>query len=98
MAYITSDTDVACDLTVTKTIAGHTLTGYPRTYNILDAFASQPGITADAWRKMEDAAQQARLNAFRAYINATEQMDVDEAQTNEPFRQSSVTPNEIVEE
>ncbi|MDR3133037.1 MAG: hypothetical protein LBU42_03315 [Prevotellaceae bacterium] len=98
MAYITTNTDIACSLTITKTVAGHLLSSYPKTYSLLDAFAGQPQITADAWRKMEEAQQTARINAFKAYINEVEQMDVDESQTNTPLRPSSETPNEIAEE
>ena len=98
MAYITTNTDIACSLTVTKTVVGHILSGYPKTYSLLDSFGEQPQITADAWRKSSNDAQAARLAAFKAYLNEVELMDVDDAQTNEPFRASAETPNEIAEE
>jgi hypothetical protein len=97
MAYITTNTDVACNITVTKTVVGQVLPGYPKTYSLLDAFADQLEISENTWQKMDFDAQIARIEDFKDYIDQIEQMDVEDAQTNDHFRPSSETPNEIAE-
>lgn len=42
MAYITTDTDVACTLTVSKTENGENIPGYPKDYSILGSLVSIP--------------------------------------------------------
>jgi hypothetical protein len=98
MAYITTNTDVACTITVTKKVVGQLLSGYPKTYSILDAFAAQPAITERAWQKMPYTQQSARITAFKSHINGLEGMDIDATQTNDVFRDSAATPGVIVEE
>jgi hypothetical protein len=98
MAWVSTNKDVATSIIVTKTVIGQALTGYPKTYNLLDAFAAQPVITENEWQKMPYSQQLERITAFKNYINAQEGISVNGTQSNEPFRDSDITPGQIVEE
>lgn len=96
MAWITTDTDVACTLIVRKTVAGGSVPGYPKEFSILAAFNNYQAITVDDWHKMETEPRDERINAFKLYVNQIESMDVDSTAINEVYRQSSETPGVIV--
>ncbi len=97
MAYITTDTDIATTLSINKTVQGQQVPGYPKSYSILAAFGGLPEITENDWRKMTSAPRLQRIEAFKAYINEVEQIDVDATQANDVFRASDETPGEVVE-
>ncbi|WP_270543900.1 hypothetical protein [Butyricimonas paravirosa] len=96
MAYITTDTDVACTLTVSKTENGENIPGYPKDYSILGAFGEYPGIEVLAWRIMERNARDERIIAFKEYVNRIELIDVDDTSINDVYRHSAETPGMIV--
>lgn len=96
MAYITTDTDVACTLTVSKTENGENIPGYPKDYSILGEFGEYPGIEGLAWRIMERNARDERIIAFKEYVNRIELIDVDDTSINDVYRHSAETPGMIV--
>lgn len=96
MAYITTDTDVACTLTVSKTENGENIPGYPKDYSILGVFGEYPGIEVLTWRIMERNARDERIIAFKEYVNRIELIDVDDTSINNVYRLSTETPGMIV--
>jgi hypothetical protein len=98
MAWVSTNKDIATKIVVNKTVLGQSLSGYPKTYSILDAFTAQPAITERGWQKMPYSQQSARIIAFKTYVNELESMDINATQTNDVFRDSAVTPGVIIEE
>lgn len=97
MAWITTDTDVACTLTVNKIISGQQVIGYPRTYSILDAFDTYEAITTNQWQKLSSVQRDARIDDFKSYVNNVESIDTDAIQTNTATRPTSGNVGEITE-
>lgn len=97
MAWVTTDTDVACSLTVNKEVNGSPLSGYPKKYSILAAFGQYAAITEEQWHKAGYSEYHERIEAFRAYVENLEVIDTLATQTNEPFRMSTEDPGIIVE-
>ncbi len=97
MAWITTDTDVACSLVVLKHVNGQTIPGYPKSYSILNAFSDYGQITENAWHKATGSERTTRLNAFKTYIGRLEDIIVDNVQNNQPTRPTTGTPGEIAE-
>jgi hypothetical protein len=85
--WIATDTDVACTLQVTDTRLNVT-----RTYSLLAMFPAFPAITVDGWHKMKMPQRMERINAFKAYVNELEDIEVDAIQTNDVFRPAGETP------
>jgi hypothetical protein len=92
MAWVSTNKDVATKIVITKTVLGQNLSGYPKEYSILDAFAGQTAITERAWQKMPYSQQLERIIAFKIHINELENMDINTVQTNDVFRDSDVVP------
>lgn len=98
MAWVTSGTDVACSLTVQKVLLGQVVSGYPKTYSILDAFDDYPSITLNEWHKMAQDPRNERIAAFKLYVGQIEDVSVDDTQTNDVYRPSEEVPGQVVEE
>jgi hypothetical protein len=81
--WLTTDTDVACRLTVIDTRLNVT-----RTYSLIAAFPEFTAITPDDWQKMLMPPRMERIKAFKAYINDLESIDIDAIQTNDVFRRN----------
>lgn len=96
MAYITTDRDVACTITVRKTVNGQNLGGYPKQYSLLDAFEGFKEITVDEWHKTLEVPRLKRIKAFISYINHIEEINIEDKQTNEVFRPATVEPGIVV--
>jgi hypothetical protein len=88
MKLVSTDKDIATRIVINKTVGGQPLSGYPKTYDMLGAFAEAPEITEDAWREMSYSEQFERIIAFKNHINGLEEMDIDATQTNDVFRDS----------
>lgn len=97
MAWITTDTDVACTLVVSKHVDGQIVPGYPKRYSILDGFSTYPVISVNEWHKMEMTSRDARIAAFKAYVGQIEETNVDATLLNDVYRSSTETPGIIVE-
>jgi hypothetical protein len=81
MAYVTTDTDIATILTVRrKSSITH--------YSILDAFGTFAAISISNWQRLIEASRQKRLAAFISMVEATEGINIEDTQTNEPTRPS----------
>ena len=59
-------------LEVNKTIAGVVADGYPKTYRGLNTFGSYLAITSDQMALMPVADYEARLAAFKTYVQTQE--------------------------
>jgi hypothetical protein len=69
MAYIDNGNWRAytCQVTL-KNADGTIVSGYPRTYSILDAFDTFPALTTTEFRQLSETDYLTRLNAFYTYI------------------------------
>lgn len=73
-------------ISVTKTLAGVVVTGYPKTYYGLQAFGIYGAITPDQMSLMSVNAYEDRLSSFIAHVQAQESgLVIQAAQTNEPY-------------
>lgn len=97
MAWITTDTDVACSLVVLKHVNGQTIPGYPKSYSILDSFGAYPAITVNEWHKMLITPRNQRIAAFKTYVRSVEGVNVDATLINEPYRPSTEPAGILVE-
>jgi hypothetical protein len=97
MAWITTDTDVACTLIIDKIVNGQHVTAYPRTYSILALFSVFPAISIEEWRKMIYSERQERITAFKNYVNSIENIDIDAVQTNSITQPTTGNIGEIVQ-
>lgn len=73
MAYVNTGVKRYKTLTVTRKKADGTVAaGYPKTYNITSAFTANgtpyQSISDSNFAKLTDVAYNARLNAFKAYV------------------------------
>mgnify|MGYP006995777160 CR=1 FL=1 len=95
MAWVTTNRDVATSLTVHKKVGGINISGYPKSYSILSEFPGVTSITLNQWQKLAD--RSSRIAAFKQFINAAENIDVDATATNDVYRTSTTPPGVIVE-
>ena len=82
MSRINTGMQRATELTVTKKIGNVTVNGYPKVYKVADAFGNYVAITTDELAKLTVAEYQARLAAFKAYVEGVEAgvvVNLDEA-------------------
>jgi hypothetical protein len=56
-------------LTITKTVNGEVPSGWPKAYNIMNAFGAYPLLTQEQFALMDQAAYSARLTAFLAHVD-----------------------------
>lgn len=89
MAWQPTLNDVAYTLVVKKRTGGVPEVGYPKTYNLLNAFGSHQAITQTEWAQFGDSLRLQRLNDFRTYVSETEGTDITPTITNNDHRQGA---------
>lgn len=72
MAYVSTGYQRASTVVIDRKISGISQSGYPKSYNILNAF-TQAGVvyavlTSDAYAKLSVTVFNSRLAAFKAHI------------------------------
>lgn len=74
MAYVYTGTKRSLKYTLTKTVGGVTVVGYPKTYNgqVSWGNASYPSLTDTAFAQLTTSQYNARLAAFNAYVEGIE--------------------------
>ena len=82
MAILNSGMQRGTELTVTKKIGGIEVNGYPKVYKVYEAFGNYAAITVDELAKLAVSDYQARLAAFKTYVESVEtgvEVNTDEA-------------------
>lgn len=72
MSVINTGMQRAVELQVYKTVGNVSVSGYPHTYRLGDAFSNYTAKTNDELAKMSVADYQSRLSAFKIYIESVE--------------------------
>ncbi len=72
MAILNSGMQRGTELTVTKKIGGIEVNGYPKVYKVYEAFGNYAAITVDELAKLAVSDYQARLAAFKTYVESVE--------------------------
>lgn len=76
MAYVNTGYERAKTLTVDKQVSSVSLSGYPKTYNILLEFTvaptTYPLLTSDAFAQLSTEDYATRLAAFKVYVQNEE--------------------------
>jgi hypothetical protein len=88
MAYINNGNYRAKTLTVNKTINSVSISGYPKTYNITDAFSTYDALTDEEFQRLSNEDYNTRLAAFYAYVNSEDGCEANTyayAEGEEPF-------------
>ena len=60
------------ELTVTKKVGGIEVNGYPKVYKMYEAFGNYAAISVDDLAKLAAGDYQARLTAFKTYVETAE--------------------------
>lgn len=82
MSEINTGMQRGTELTVTKKIGGIEVDGYPKVYKVYEAFGNYAAITVGELAKLAVSDYQARLAAFKAYVETAEtgvKVNTDEA-------------------
>lgn len=82
MSEINTGMQRGTELTVTKKVGGIEVNGYPKVYKIYDAFGNYAAIAVNELAKLAVEDYQARLEAFKAYVEAAEtgvEVNIEEA-------------------
>lgn len=72
MAIVNTGMQRAVELQVYKTVGNVSVSGYPHTYRLGDAFSGYTAKTNDELSKMSVSDYQSRLSAFKIYIESVE--------------------------
>lgn len=82
MSEINTGMQRGTELTVTKQVGGIEVDGYPKVYKMYEAFGNYAAITVDALAKLAVDDYQARLIAFKTYVETVEtgvEVNIEEA-------------------
>lgn len=76
MSYVNTGFERCKTLTIDKTVGGVSLAGYPKEFNLLAAFTqgefSYDVLTEQEFQRLEVGTYEARLAAFKQYVQAAE--------------------------
>ena len=72
MAYVNTGTERSLTFTLTKTVGGVTVQGYPKNYDGRLAFPGYAALTDEAARRLTTSQYNVRLAAFHDYVESIE--------------------------
>ena len=82
MGVVNTGMQRGTELTVAKKVGGVMVNGYPKAYELTDAFGNYAAVTAEELAKLAVAEYKARLAAFKEYVDSVENgvtVNTDEA-------------------